>query len=329
MDLNFVDIRDNDVLAHIEVKEGDALLSLTLTQDLKLSRLGSPDFRIYPNKVISFGVERIIRQEIKNRLLSMSGQAFLFTRQNPDWKIRKLIRPISYVTPDEALAAALLEEEYRDEIILHGSKLHALIFELTEWNANRYNFVSHFGPSLLNAVLNEYPYPFKDLHGRTRLQSALDLFGDMMEWFTQNLSHIEPVERIFPPLKYDCIYTNQISALVLVGSEKFGAEDLIAQMHFQANPILIRLVLVKKVPQSTKYLISVINKNTYDSSLIQLPHPSIKELNSTEKHLSGDPGWKNVKGFVRGPNKGSCLALETIWNLCKLPEQEVGSNLSV
>jgi hypothetical protein len=306
-------------LAAVQAVPGTAVIGLNLTNAGTLTKEGFPQFRFYPTlKTVTFGVQRFHKPEERGSLLSLAGQALSFITHNPAWEPTILYRPIYDITPDDALTAALLEPESRKVILLSGTKLSALVGELSEWVADRYTFVKQPRPRLLNGILNEYPYPFKDIPGKTRPESCWLYLADQESYFQDRIEMMQPVERVFPNLKFDPIFYNESSVLILVESDKYGADDLIAQMYFQTNPKTVRVILVKKVMGSNKHYVTIVNSNLYDNNMEAFPYPNVRELNTQERRLDNDPSWRNLKVQTIGPKKGTALSFEIIWDSVKL-----------
>jgi hypothetical protein len=243
---------------------------------------------------------------------------YAFVTHNTGFDPVKLFRPVYDITPDDSLAAVLLDKEVRDEILAAGTKLSALFGELVEWTSNKYTFMKQQRPRFLNNFLNQFPYPFKDVPQLQRIASCKKYLEDQEIWWHQNIASLEAVERVFPMLKYDRIFSNDLSAFILVETDKYGSDDLVAQQYFQTNPGIVRLVLVKKVFGSQKHSVNIFNSNLYDSNLQPYPYPVVKELNTQERKLDGDASWKNLKVQTIGPKKGTVLNFETIWSSVKL-----------
>ena len=322
MEINFVNAKDEKNLAAIKVQAGEAALGLNITADGSLTKEGIPQHKIYSHlQAVSFGVQRFQKQEERNSVLSVSGQTYMFRRQYPEWLIKKMYRPIYDLNPDDALAGAILDEDSWANTLSHaGTKLTALISEITEWNANKYAVVKHTQPTLLNNFLNKFPFPFRDEKFKTREASCTEYYYDQVGWFMDNIETIEPVARVFPSnsLSFELISKNTLSAMLLVKTEKYGADDLVAQIYFQANPQCARVILAHRLYNSTKHGISIVNASTYGTSLGAYSYPNIKELNIQEKNVDGDPGWKNLKITCIGPRKGSSLPFDNIWALSSI-----------
>ena len=319
MEVTFIDVKNQQGLEAIQPVSGDALMGFNLDNSGKLTKEGVPQHKLYPSqKIVSFGVQRFQRQEERNSLMSVAGQALSFKKQNPDWQFRRIYRPIYDINPDDTLAAAILDEEIGVVLLDNSVKLNALVNELALWNANKYIQAKEFRPSLLNNLLNEFPYPFKDTFGKTRQKSCAFYFYDQQAYFGDNIERMEPVTRVFPLLRYDVLAHNERSALILVESDRYGSEDLVAQLYFQCNPKCARVVLVRKVFKSVKHLVTVANSNLYDEGLAPFNYPNIKELNAQEKKADGDPTWKNLKLTSISPRKGTALAFDTVWDLTQI-----------
>lgn len=321
MEINFVNAKDEKNLAAIKVQPGEAALGLNIAADGSLSKEGIPQHKVYPHlKAISFGVQRFQKQEERNSVISVSGQAYMFKRQYPKWIVKKTHRPIYDLNADDAMVGAILNEEVWPNLERAGTKTLALIAEITEYNANKYAFAKQATPNLLNNFLNEFPFPFRDELRKSREVTCTEYYYDQVGWLQDNIELMEPVARSFPAeeLAFEIISSNERSALILVLTEKYGADDIVAQMYFQANPECVRITLAHRLYNSTKHGISIVNSRTYDSFLGVYSYPNIKELNLQEKNVDGDPGWKNLKITCIGPRKGSSLPFDHIWELSKI-----------
>lgn len=319
MEVKFLNAKDNSELTAIKVPPNTAIIGLNITNAGTLTKDGFPQFRFYPTlKAVTFGVQRLYKLEERASLSSLAGQAFSFVAHNPKWDPELLYRPIYDITPDDSLAAVILESETRQEILLAGTKLSALVGELFEWTADKYTFVKQPRPRLLNGFLNEFPYPFKDIPGKPRNESCWRYIAEQEDFWHNNISLMEAVERNYPNLQYDIIFHNDLSALILVESGVYGSDDLIAQMYFQTNPGTVRVVLMRKVFNSVKHYVTIVNSNLYTPQLEPYTYPNVKELNSQERKADGDASWKNLKVQTIGPKKGTALSFETIWEAVKL-----------
>lgn len=319
MKVQFVDVRDKQGLSNIKLQEGDVLMGLNIGEKNEVTKEGVPQHRIYSAlKVITFGIQRFQKQDARNSICAVAGQTYNFLQQFPGWKLNRMFRPIYDINPDDTLATALLDPDIGPVIREQGSKLKILLTELIEWNTNRYMFVKQFHPTLLNNILNEYPFPFRDIPGRTRIQSVSDYFFEQQAWYAENIEQIVPSVRVFPFLKWNILFHNDRSVLIFIESERYGSDDLVAQAYFQANPMCVRVVLVRKIHNSVKHFVSIVNSQLFDSNMNLFNYPNIKELNVQEKKIDGDPNWKNLKLSATGPHKGSSLPFETIWNLTRI-----------
>jgi hypothetical protein len=327
MEVTFLNAKDNAELTAIKVEPHTAVIGLNITNGGTLTKEGFPQFRFYPDlKVATFGVQRLHKPEERASLVSIAGQAHSFVTHNPHWSPLKLFRPIYDITPDDSLAAALLEPEYREEILRTGTTLSALLGELAEWTANHYSFVKQPRPRLLNNFLNRFPYPFKDIQGKPRGDSCRIYLNEQMAFWAspdspENIGHAGydvAVERTFPSLRYDVIDQNGLSALILVETDKYGCDDLVAQQYLQANPDTVRVIMIRKVHNSQKHFVSIFNSNMYDAQLEPYPYPNVKELNAAERSLDGDASWKNLKVQTIGPKKGTALSFAAIWSSVKI-----------
>lgn len=325
MEITFLNAKDNSELQNVKPEPNSAVIGLNITNPplSALTKEGFPQFRFYPDlKVATFGVQRLHKPEERASLVSIAGQAYSFVTHNPLWAPVRLFRPIYDITPDDSLAAALLDPEMREEVLKTGTTLSALLGELVEWTANRFSFVKQNRPRLLNNFLNKFPYPFKDIPGTNRTVSCQKYLIEQMAFWAspENTNYDIAVERTFPSLKSDVIKSNAQSALILVETDRYGSDGLVAQAYFQANPACKRLVLVRKVYNSSKHMVSVVNSNLYNENLEPYPYPNVKELNAEERKGDGDASWKNLKVETIGPKKGTILAFDHIWSSVKIGE---------
>jgi hypothetical protein len=319
MEVIFVGAKDNAELNQVAVEQKTAIIGLNITNAGTLTKEGFPQFRFYPSlKVVTFGVQRLHKPEERAALMPISGQAHAFVTQNPGWLPTKLYRPIYDITPDDSLAAALLEEETRPILLAAGTKLSAMIHELSEYSASPFSFVKVARPRLINSFLNEFPYPFRDTQGKSRTESCQYYMYQQEDFWAEKIEQLVPVERVYPQMKSEIIFRNEFSALILIESEKYGTDQLVAQQYFQMNPKTVRLVLMRKVFNSQKHYVSIVNSNLYDNDLSAYPYPNVKELNALERKVAGDPSWKNLKFMTIGPKKGTALLFDAIWEHVKL-----------
>lgn len=321
MEMFFIDVRNKQTLPDLKLGEGDALMGLNIGDDGVVTKEGVPQHRLYPAlKVVSFGIQRFQKQDARNSVASVSSQAYNFRQQFPAWKIGKMYRPVYDINPDDTLASGILDPDLGPVLLEPGMKLNAILSELAQWNANRYVCSQQFRPTLLNNILNEFPFPFKDTPGHTRLQSVRDYFYDQQLWWVENLARIEPAVRVFPNIKQEILFRDNNSAMILVETEKYGADDLAAQLYFQSNPDCVRVILVRKINGTNKHAVSVVNALLFDPNMVPYRYPNIKELNLLEKKGEGDPSWKNLKLSATGPRKGTVLAFDVIWAATKVNE---------
>jgi hypothetical protein len=326
MEIVFLNAKDNAELTAIKAEPNTAIIGLNITNSGTLTKEGFPQHRFYSDlRVVTLGVQRLHKPEERASLVSIAGQAFSFVTHNPSWAPGILYRPIYDITPDDSLAAALLDPEMREDVLNCGTVLSALLGELVEWTANRYAFVKQDRPRLLNNFLIKFPYPFKDIPGQPRADSCKHYLIDQMAyWSSLETMHFDiPIVRTFPQaLKSDVISHNERSALILVETDRYGSDDLIAQQYFQANPKTIRAIMVRKVYNSSKHFVSIYNSNLYDENLKMYPYPNVKELNGKERKVDGDSSWKNLKVQTIGPKKGTVLSFEDIWNSVKIDDPQ-------
>ena len=241
-------------------------------------------------------------------------QVYNFVKQLPDWDPNYVYRPVFDVTVDDAIALALMDKKHRQKLLLSGTKLSALLTELNEWTANRYNFVKTSNPRLLNYLLKIHPYPFYDYVGKSRTELCELSLLDLTEAVVKDFDNIEPVLRTYPDeLKYDILHENDRSVLIRSKTDRYGADDLIAQQLFEFRPNVVRVIIARKIKNTTKHFITICNSNIYNSDLNVYNYVDTKELNIGEKKVSGEPEWKNLKVTALGPRKGTALALDIVW----------------
>lgn len=322
MDIQFVDIKQCAKTGVVPTLEkGDVAFGINVN-DTGTLILGSgvPQHRIVSNiGVVTFGLQRLHRQEERNSHTSISNQVYNFIAQNPRWKTRKFYRPIYDIGPDDALAAALLDVP--DELTKSDTNLNAFISELNEWVSNRYSFVKNVRPRILNAFLNEFPYPFRDEKGVPRTESCRRYLLDQIAWFVDELEGVASVRRKYPnDLKFETLFNNDLTAMILVDQGIYGTDDLITQLYFESNPSCVRVIIARKMINSVKHLVSVANANMYNEALVAFPYPNVKDLNLHEKKIGGEPSWKNLKVQTTSPRKGTGIPLEVIWNAAKIGE---------
>lgn len=317
MKLFLFDIRELMSGAQYVLQPGDAGIGVHLKTDNQTisTEPGIPEHRIIHAKgIVTFGVPRLLKQDQRNSVTSVASQVYNFITQNPDWYPNLVYRPVFDVTIDDVLAVALMMKEHRKKLLTTGSKLMALLAELNEWNANRYNFVKNPQPRLLNALLAIHQYPFYDYAGKSRTELCELTLLDMIDALMRELDTMEPQRREYPDdLKFETLYSTDRAAMLRIKTDKYGADDLIAQEYFESNPNIIRVVTLRRVKNTTKHAVVIFNSNVYDSKLAYNRPVDTKELNIAEKKAGGDPEWKNLKVTVLGPRRGSTLTPEIIW----------------
>jgi hypothetical protein len=318
MKLFLFDVRELMSGSQYILQPGDAGIGIHLKEDNQTisTEPGIPEHRIIHSKgIVTFGIPRLLKQDQRNATMSVASQVYNFVIQNPEWYPNYIYRPVYDVTIDDAIALALMNKQYRAKLLLSGTKLMALLSELNEWTANKFSFVK--GPTLrlLNSLLKLHQYPFYDYPGKSRTElcelSLLDLTDAVMREF----DNVEPVHREYPDdLKFDLLYENEKSVLVRVKTERYGADELVAQQLFENRPTTVRVIVARKIRGTTKHAITAYNSNIYTSELSVFNYVDTKELNVEEKKVHGDAEWKNLKVTALGPRKGSALSLDIIWS---------------
>ena len=319
MKLKLFDIKDLQTGAQYVLQRGDVGLGIHLKADDQTISVepGFPEHKIIHHKgIVTFGTARLLKQDERNSITSLSSQVYAFVSQNPEWEPEIVYRPVFEISMDDALALALLDKETRVPLIRSGTKLMALLAELNEWSANKFNFVKFPYPRLLNYFLNIHPYPFYDLQGKSKADLCELSLLDLRDTIVKEFDNAEPVLRSFPlDLKFDIINIDELTAMIHVKSNRLGADEIAAQHTFQLNAALVRVIVVRKVKNSTKYFVSIYNANLYKPDLNIYKYVDTKELNTKEHLLGGNMEWKNLRVTVLGPRKGSVLTLDIIWEL--------------
>lgn len=317
MKLFLFDVRDLMSGSQYILQPGDAGIGIHLKEDNQTisTEPGIPEHRIIHSKgIVIFGIPRLLKQDQRNAITSVASQVYNFVVQNPEWGPKLIYRPVFDVTIDDAIALALMDKRHRAKLLLSGTKLMALLSELNEWTANKYNFVK--GPSLrlMNYLLRLHQYPFYDYPNKSRTELCELSLIDLVAAVVQDFDNIESVTRIYPEdLRFDIVHSNDKSMLVRIKTERYGADELVAQQLFESNPSVVRIVTARKVRGTTKHAVTVFNSNIYTPALDVYPYVDTKELNVEEKKAGGDAEWKNLKVTALGPRKGSTLALDVIW----------------
>lgn len=304
--------------AQFVLQPGDAGIGVHLKDDNQTvsTAPGIPEHRIIHAKgIVTFGVPRILKADQRNSTASVATQVYNFISQNPQWYPNTVYRPVFDVTVDDIVALALMNKEHRAKLLVSGTKLMALLSELNEWGANRYNFVKNPQPRLINAVLAYHQYPFYDHAGKTRTELCELTLLDMVDMFMRCWDDMEPQYREYPDdLKFETLHSTDKAAMLRVKGEKYGAEDLIVQQFFQSNPGIIRVIMLRRVKNTTKHAVTAYNASMYDSKLQAYRYVDTKSLNIAEKQAGGEPEWKNLKLTILGPRRGSTLTPEVIWS---------------
>jgi hypothetical protein len=317
MKLFLFDIRELMSGAQFILQPGDAGIGVHLKEDNQTisTEPGIPEHHIIHSKgIVTFGVPRLLKPDQRNSVSSIATQVYNFVTQNPDWYPSTVYRPVFDVTIDDVVAIALMMKEHRKRLLFSGTKLLALLAELNEWSANRYNFVKNPQPRLMNALLAIHQYPFYDYPGKSRTELCELTLIDMVDAFMRELDNLEPTRRTYPDdLKFDVMYTNDKSAMLRIKSDRYGADDLIVQEYFESNPGVVRVITLRKIKSTTKHAVTAYNSNLYDAKLNAHRYVETKELNINEKKVGGEPEWKNLKITILGPRRGSALSPELIW----------------
>jgi hypothetical protein len=317
MKLFLFDVRELMSGSQYILQPGDAGIGIHLKEDNQTisTEPGIPEHHIISSKnIVTFGIPRLLKQDQRNSMMSVASQVYNFIVQNPDWYPNYVYRPVFDVSIDDAIALALMNKQHRQKLLLSGTKLMALLSELNEWVANKYNFVKIPIPRLLNYLLKIQQYPFYDYPGKSRIELCEMSLLDLTEAIMKDFDNIEPVIREYPEdLKFDILHENEKSLLVKIKSERYGADELIAQNLFEYRPGVVRVIAARKVKGTTKHHITIYNSRIYTPDLSVFNYANTKELNIEEKKAGGDPEWKNLKVTALGPRKGTSLALEIVW----------------
>jgi hypothetical protein len=317
MKLLLFDVRDLMSGSQFVLQPGDAGIGIHLKEDNQTisTEPGIPEHLIIHSKnIVTFGIPRLLKPDQRNSMMSVASQVYNFVIQNPDWYPNYVYRPVFDVNIDDALAVALMTKTHREKLLLSGTKLMALLSELNEWVANKYNFVKAANPRLLNYLLKIQQYPFYDYPGKSRVELCEASLIDLVEAVMRDFDNMDPIKREYPDdLKFDILYENKKSLLVKIKSERYGADELIAQTLFEYRPDVVRVIAARKVRGTTKNHITIYNSSIYTPELSLYNYANTKELNSEEKKVGGEPEWKNLKVTALGPRKGTALALDNVW----------------
>jgi hypothetical protein len=317
MKLLLFDVRDLMSGAQFILQPGDVGIGIHLKDDNQTisTEPGVPEHRIIHSKgIVTFGVPRLFKQDQRNATASLATQVYNFVKQNPEWYPKLVYRPVFDVSIDDALALALLSKVHRATLLLSGTKLMALLSELNEWTANRYNFVKSSELRLLNSLLKIHQYPFYDYPSKSRTELCEVTLLDLMDAVVAEMENLEPTRREYPAdIKFELLFSNTTSAVLLVKTDRYGAEDLIAQEFFESNPGVQRVVTLRKIKSTTKHQVIVTNASMYKPDLSSVTYADTKELNLAEKKAGGEAEWKNLKITTLGPRRGSALTPDVIW----------------
>ncbi len=304
----------------IKLQAGDVGLGIHVKDDGQTisTEPGKSEHVILPTTgIVLFGIPRFTKQDKRNSTMSVASQVYNFVLQNPNWYPNNVYRPIYDVSLDDGLALALLSREYRNEL-LQAVELPAVLTELNEWSANKYNFVKRMPLRYINNFLNLFAYPFYEIKHETRKYLCNLTLTDLMNSIHSSMSGLSPIRRSYPKeLKFTILESNQYSAMIEVLSSRYGSEDLIVQEYFESNPETVRIISVRKL-QSAARAVTIFNTSLYDTQLRIYPYVDTRELNIAEKLKNGNPDWKNLKVEVLSPRGGTLLDNTTIWTHAKL-----------
>jgi hypothetical protein len=322
MKLLLFDVKELQAGVQYILQSGDVGLGIHLKKDDQTisADAGFPENRIISSKgIVTFGLSRLLKQEERNSVTSVASQVYEFIVQNPKWTANTVYRPVYEVSVDDALALALLDKADREKLLISGTKLQALLAELNEWSANKFNFVKSPYPKLLNYFLNIHSYPFYDLQGKSKIDLCELSLMDLKDLIVNSFEEAEPVFRTFPSdLKFDIENIDELTALIIIKSNRLSADEIAAQHTFQMNPALARVITMRKLKNSTKNFVSIYNSSLYKDNLEAYNYVDTKELNTQEHKIGGAMEWKNLRLTILGPRKGTSLTSEIIWKYARV-----------
>lgn len=265
--------------------------------------------------IVSFGTNRVTRQEERNYTASMSLQAYNFLLQNPGWVSNKI-----YITAfeniDAVVTTALLDVTVRECLFAVPDKLQCLIMEVNEYVANRYSYARRSQPTYLNNLLNKAPF-FTKAPDKTRFQSLEVYYIEQLE-ILMELKDLPKIERVYPDVPVDILQSDSMTMLVTIGKSLQEKVDVVGQQIFSANPGIKRVIVVRNHYNASTLSVTVLNSTAYTDEFKIIPYPPIREMNEKEKEKGGSPEWKNNKTYIIGPKKGTELTTEELWENLKI-----------
>jgi hypothetical protein len=296
-----------------------AVINLVINDQMQIFGIdGVPQHLVLASpeaKIVSFGSYRIARQEEKNSTCCMALQAYLFLVQNPSFQASKIYIAATEST-DAVITTALIDPVVREALLASSEKLQALLIELEEFNANKFQYAQMGGPRYLNNILNIAPN-FSKLPDKSRFQSFELFFLSQLEILSE-LGNIARIERTYPQYSLDILFSNETSVLVFMDHPYQERVNVVAQQLFNANPKLRRVILSRPVFNSPNKSVTILNVSAYDNNLTIVPYPPIKEFNDLEKKLGGSPEWRNYKTYSIGPRQGTKIANDHLWSKLSL-----------
>lgn len=305
----------------IELGDGECAIGLNISPEGKvLFEPGVPAHRVLRDRsIVTFGHQRLFRQEDKNGQASIATQAYMFVMQNPDWYPNVIHRATYDINPIDVFAIALLDPATRKSIFDSTPNHKILLAELELWNTNRYLYYKNNTPSLLSNFINEFPTPFVDKYPDDKIKSAQVYLLDQVSWLQDNLKQISPVLlSSIDDIEYEVINMTPKSLMVEMKKYRHGYDHLLAQNLFMKAPDYARIIVVSKLRNSVQQHVLVCNSNIYNDKLVPYTPVNVGELNRQEKKTGGFPKWKNFKINAVSPKNGTILDDEFIWEHTKI-----------
>jgi len=320
MNIQYVDVskefdvtpEPNTVVGHFFLKDG------------KLSLDSLPKTQIHDNKIVTLGMALNPRQLEIPASTTLAMQAFLFKSANPKAEFSKMILPHWANGIDEVIAYALLDEKIGNTVAGAGEMIQALLMEALRYMSNPFLFAQNTNVSILNNLLNEFPYPSKKIDGQNMAISNEYYIYERATWLAMALDdNVVPQKRIYPDIPHEIIYENDMSVLILLQSDsKFGVDEIIAQQYFDMNTKVQRAIVVRKLFKSTNSDVRVYNARLRDDNFDRIDLPSMKAINTAEAKAGSKNIWQPGRGYAKSPYKGTCLPLKDIWQLCQLQQSD-------
>lgn len=265
--------------------------------------------------IVSFGMNRVTKQEERNFISSMSLQAYNFILQNPAW-ISDKIYVAAFENIDAVVTTGLIDISVREALLAFPEKLQCLIMEVNEYVANRYNYAKRNQPTYLNNLLNKVPF-FSKLPDKKRIESLEMYYINQLE-ILMDIENLAKVNRVYPDIAMDILYSDNNTMMITLGKSYQEKVDVVAQQVYSANPSLKRVIVLRQHYSSQLSSVTVLNRCAYDDNFKVIPYIPVRELNELEKEAKGAPEWRNNKTYIIGPKKGTILNAEQLWNILRI-----------